>query len=400
MSTINPSNSSNIKTRSNSNKRLISPEQQEQRRKRKKDYKMSAEDMNDIKNMFSSIANKIDESKQSVEHKLGELACKVESDVQLLKNAVDDFKSKINSDITAINDTLASHSQRLDNTEDDINRLRYANDLRLTGIPYVQNENLVEIFSKLASIINYDCSSTACIPILERLPTRNRATGIMIASPTILLHFTSTQQKQWFYSLYLNKMPLKSSLFGLQSDRSIILGENLTQKNAYIFKAAQNMRNEKKIAQVYTLDGVVKIKFAKGPNQRAHTIRNVLELEFLVEQFNQQLMEVDLNAQTHGVSTQQQALSHSHGEHSLQNAQHTQTGVRTQATTPTHQPVNIAQTPQPKDIAPSQHNMSVEMLPKEVNEQTANHTNTLRKEPTTVIETNTGMQMQQQPPAT
>lgn len=179
----------------------------------------------------------------------------------------------------------------MDNTEDDINRLKLAADLRLIGFPCVQNENLFESFTKIAAIIGYDTSLHISVPMIERVPIRNRLTGLFTPSATILLHLTSVQVKQYFYSLYLGKMPIKPEAFGLPSEHRIILGENLTAKNAFLFKKAQNMRNDNKIAQVFTIDGIVKIKFAKGPNHNAFTVRNSLELECLVAQ--QQSMETD-----------------------------------------------------------------------------------------------------------
>lgn len=198
---------------------------------------------------------------------------------------------------------MNSHEQRLDNNEDDINRLRYANDLRLIGIPHVQNENLVQIFQTLASIIGYDSVINAT-KIMERLPARNKITGIVTASPTILLHFTTIQHKNWFYSLYLGKMPIKSEAFGLKGTKNIILGENLTRKNAAIFKLAQNMKSEKKIAQVFTMDGLVKVKFVKGPNQRTFTTRSIIELENLTEQHNHNAMDVETHTDTQNKNSQ------------------------------------------------------------------------------------------------
>lgn len=73
-------------------------------------------------------------------------------------------------------------------------------------------------------------------------------------------------------------MPVEPETFGLNNGISIILGGNLINKNASLFKLAQSMRKEKKVAQLFTMDGLVKVKLVKGPNQRAFTIRNTTEL--------------------------------------------------------------------------------------------------------------------------
>lgn len=216
--------------------------------KKSKVYKMSASEAADLKNLIikleTNLCQRIESSQNILGNSINDLSNNVNSEVQSLKSSVDNFKSEISASITSFDTRLSAHEMRLDNNEDDINRLRYASDLRLNGISFTQNENLVQIFHTLSSIIGYDSVNNA-IPLLERLPSRNKTTGIMISSPTILMHFSTIQHKQWFYSLYLSKMPVKAESFGLANGTSIILGENLTKKNASLFKTALNLRKEK-----------------------------------------------------------------------------------------------------------------------------------------------------------
>lgn len=78
-------------------------------------------------------------------------------------------------------------------------------------------------------------------------------------------------------------MPLDPKKFDLPEEKRIVLNENLTRKNAQIFKQAQILRKNNKIAQTFTEDGLVKIRFKKGKNEATHTIRNNIELETIVE---------------------------------------------------------------------------------------------------------------------
>lgn len=260
---------------------------------------MTSSDINELKELLTSLQNgiesKIISSQNIIETKLNDLSSKVDFEVQTLKTSVEEFQNNIGSNIRTIYDKLNSHEQRLENTEHDIQRLRYACDLRLTGIPYTHNENLLDIYNTLASIISFDNSNTAFTPILERLPIRNKATGLMIASSTILIHFSSIQHKNWFYSLYLNKMPLKGEVFGLQNGKNVILGENLTQKNAAVFKLAKQLKSNNRIAQVFTQDGLIKVRFVRGASNQTFTIRSVAELNYLVEQQNQICMDIESN---------------------------------------------------------------------------------------------------------
>lgn len=291
----------NVTPNSATNKRILSPESTPnstttKHNKKRKKYTMPSEEFNQLKDLInvlsSSIVNKIDESRAALENnfttldsKFTELASKVNSDVQAIKNTVTEFQNKIVTDIDSMNSTLQHHSVRLDNNEDDIQRVQLSQDVRLVGFAVKENENLVEIFRKIADNIGFAIGNNVGMPTVERMPTKNSATGQMMLSPTILIHFNSLRQKQLFYSLYLNKMPLKPENFGLTDDNRIVIGEHLTRKNAQLFKSAQTYRRNNKIAQTFTENGIVKIRFAKGKNEKTFTIRNQIELEATIAQY-------------------------------------------------------------------------------------------------------------------
>lgn len=74
----------------------------------------------------------------------------------------------------------------------------------------------------------------------------------------------------------------------MQKGSKITVGENLTHVNAIIFKYAQQQKKENKIAQTFTSDGLVKVKFSKGPKQRVYTVRHTTQLDALINDYNRQ----------------------------------------------------------------------------------------------------------------
>lgn len=288
-STASPSTTT---TPTNSLKRTLSHDSTESdtvRSSKKSKTKMSAKDLQDLKDLIStmskSIEHKIDESRSTLENRFTNLETQVKDDVQSIKQTVSEFQAKILHDMDSMNATLKNHADRLDNTEDDIKRVQLSQDIRLVGFAVTDNENLVEIFRKIADEIGFANGEISAMPTIERMPTKNHTTGQMMLSPTIIIHFASLRQKQSFYSLYLNKMPLDPVKFGLKSENRIVIGEHLTRKNAQLFKSAQSHRKNNKIAQTFTENGVVKIRFAKGKNEKTFTIRNNTELETLIAQY-------------------------------------------------------------------------------------------------------------------
>lgn len=259
--------------------------------KKSKTAKMTSKDMDELKQLISNstiaIEKKIDDSTNALEAKVSNLATTVNEDVNSLRVSVEEFNSKISDDISGIKLQLNEHTQRLDNTDDDIQRMRLSQDLRLTGFAHKENENLLDLFFQMATIIEFAIDERSGAPTLERRQFKNRTTGQFMPSATILIHFAISRQKEMFYSRYLKKMPLDPVKFGLPSEQRIMVSENLTAKNAKIFKQALSLKKEKKIAQTFTEDGIVYIRFKSGKSSPTHVIRNVTALETLVTQNEQ-----------------------------------------------------------------------------------------------------------------
>lgn len=70
--------------------------------------------------------------------------------VNSLKSSVNEFQEKISNEIAAIQNHIAAHTNRLTKTENDIKRMKYIIDLRLTGFTTSRNEELNDIFNAIA----------------------------------------------------------------------------------------------------------------------------------------------------------------------------------------------------------------------------------------------------------
>lgn len=255
--------------------------------KRSKTIKLTSKQMDEFKQLLGEvtkeIGERIDSSNTSLSTKFDNLATHVCNEVTSLKSSVDNFKAEVACELGTVNTTLANQNIRIENTEDDIDRLKRINDLRLTGILPTENENLFQIVERFAIAIGYSSFGQIAVSF-ERIPVRDRITGQLTHSNTIMLHFAILRDKQIFYSHYLYKAPINAETLNIPNNGKVILCENLTIKNRKIFGAAQRLRREKKIAQVFTEDGIVRIRFIKGKNEASFVVRNNLMLETLVTQ--------------------------------------------------------------------------------------------------------------------
>lgn len=182
------------------------------------------------------------------------------------------------------------------------------NELKLMGIPLSDNENLTELFSKIANIIGYDITNTLNIPSMTRAMIRSKTSGEFVPSQIIIMKFIATHIKENFYSLYLRLLPKKAIStkdLGFTNDIRVIIGENLTQQNMDIFKAASSLKREKKIAQLFTVNGIVNVKIIKGT--KPHEIRDIHQLEMLTNSqlgHNEEQVNKNIDVQTSTNNTQ------------------------------------------------------------------------------------------------
>lgn len=210
------------------------------------------------------------------------LKSEFKSEIESIHTKFDESTAKIGEKIVVIDEKLVDFDTRMTHIEKDIERIAHLNQLKLIGIPFTDNENLVNVFTKLANVIGYDITNPSNIPSLARVITRNKTTNSMALSQTIIMKFAAIHMKDAFYSLYLRLLPNKkvsSKDLGFTVDKRIIVGENLSQLNHEIFVIASNMKRDKSLAQVFTANGIVNVRVQKGG--RTYEIRNKQQLEVL-----------------------------------------------------------------------------------------------------------------------
>lgn len=201
--TTKQSNSSNSPATTHEKRKLTpeKPDNPETTSQKKKKIKMTQE-FEALKHLIteskSAIENKISESQTSLETKFIDLASKVNAEVASIKSSVGEFQEKLTNEVNVMKQQMHTHTQRLDNTEDDVQRVQLSQDLRLIGFALKENENLNELFLKIAAEIGFTIDSNAPMPTLERMHIRNRSTGQFMLSQTIIIHFAVRRQKQTF----------------------------------------------------------------------------------------------------------------------------------------------------------------------------------------------------------
>lgn len=166
-------------------KRGLSPElstKQSKNNKKPKTVTRDAKEMEEIKEFIknsliestATINNSIQSSQASLETKLNDLSTKLEAEVNSIKSCVNEFKTDVNNELCAFKNQLNEHSMRIDNTQDEIERLKRSLDLRLTGFPPKDGENLSDYIVQIASETGFNFFTQANFPLIDRIIFRDK----------------------------------------------------------------------------------------------------------------------------------------------------------------------------------------------------------------------------------
>lgn len=135
-------------------------------------------------------------------------------------------------------------------------------DLRINGIPYERNENLLAILNCLCDVIK---TPMPTFKNIYRLQNRNNTKKQNSPDGVIIAKFLSPYDKNFFMkNLNQFKKATKANLtlnhIGLGSANQIYINENLSNTNYKILQEAIQLKKRKYIVSAYTFRGLVFVK--------------------------------------------------------------------------------------------------------------------------------------------
>lgn len=211
------------------------------------------------------------------------LAKQTEQIVAQINSRLFESEQKILSEINVIKQDLIAVTNRVAKLEAltpdiqlltaEVNKLKkqmamqensvVAADLRITGIPYNNNENLFNTFNIICDSIG------AAPPIIKQIfrinrnqaPNRNNNDGVIIVKLT-----NPYDKNQILKSVSAFRRETKNLLrlrdSGIESDKPIYINECLTKTNHAIFQSAYHHKKQKQLFSVFTMRGLVHVRRA------------------------------------------------------------------------------------------------------------------------------------------
>lgn len=201
--------------------------------------------LNDLAAMIRNVGKDVKDVGDQVKMELkADLACLRKEIDDKLASAVNKTATEF-SNLTMRQDSLEARVERLD-------RLSFSSDLLLNGIPWIENENLMDIYSSICTTIGFRAKDYTLLSIF-RLKKANQ-------NPTIILKFISPQAKSEFYFCYLKFRKLSLIHLGFETDLRVYVTESLTPINSEYFKFALELRKKGLLHKVYTHNCLVFVK--------------------------------------------------------------------------------------------------------------------------------------------
>lgn len=225
---------------------------------------------NEIKNLLNEfefrliteLDKKMDEMKKELVD-VSERVTKLESVVEELgevRNEMWNIKKEINA--------LKMQIKRQENST-------IAADLRINGIPFSKDEDLLLTFNKICSTINL---TTPAIKSIFRLQNENNKHKTNSQDAVIIVKMMSPYDKNFFLkTLSLFRNSNKNFNFRLSQidsnvepnstfDNKFFVNENLTHSNYRLLQAAIKLKRGKKLCAAFSLRGIVYVKIS--PNDQ------------------------------------------------------------------------------------------------------------------------------------
>lgn len=196
----------------------------------------SGSDEMSISQLAHRISKELESVKKDITQQINDGMQTVKTE---LKADLKNIRTQLEQSITEINTSVCQNKEAIRSATEALTRSLNASDLIVSGVPYMRNKNLMDIFTAC-------CKSLGFIntPLVD---ARRLSKSLMVDGKKylILLQFAIANQQSDFYNCYLKSRSLTlDHLIGFKSKDRIYVNENLTPSARNIKAKALASRTE------------------------------------------------------------------------------------------------------------------------------------------------------------
>lgn len=163
---------------------------------------------------------------------------------------------EIKTDLVEVNSKLCCMRRDVFNNADAIARSNLSNDLIISGVPFIENEDLQYYFRTWCKTLGYVDNSIPIVDIRRLTRTPPRAGNVYF----LLVQFAITNQRNDFFSSYLRSHSLNLNQIGFQTNKRVYVNENLTPAARKIKSIAIDLRKAGELVKVFSRGGEILVR--------------------------------------------------------------------------------------------------------------------------------------------
>lgn len=173
-----------------------------------------------------------------------------------LKREIHDIKETHAKDVDTLKQEVVMLKSKIAKQEN----AAIASEIRIVGIPIVENENLLELLNTLCTTLKIPMPE-----VLEMKRLRGNSNNALKTDPPIIVKLSNPQCKNEFLrNIAVFKRSTNDNLrlkyMGFSSDTAFYINEQLTRANHNILKSATRMKKSKQLWSVFTRRGMIYVK--------------------------------------------------------------------------------------------------------------------------------------------
>lgn len=209
--------------------------------------------MQAMNHQFAQTLARIEEISVNISGKIDTVKADLDGKLEAVLHDINSFKADCNAKLKSNEDALCALDERVGSISQDIDNLQNRNELIVSGIPYLKDENLTSYFNAMWKYLDLQKGSIPSVDV-RRLRPSTQNDGL------IVLQFALRNDRDDFYSGYLHKRDLKLCHLGIDSSRRVYVNENLTVAARKIKATALRLKKAGKLSTVYTKLGTVMVR--------------------------------------------------------------------------------------------------------------------------------------------
>jgi hypothetical protein len=210
---------------------------------------------------------------------MNEKLSNIEKENLTLKNELESLKNnyvKCEGDFEMVkqeNNKLLSQIADLKCDSNDLKQHAIKDNIEIAGVPVVKDENLANVFEKIAQQMNVSIGKQHILQIY-RIKGRRQQNGM---PPVIIVRVPENLKEK--FTRNKKRYDLKTNQLGFPDadTRNIYINDQLIKENKYLLKRAKDIRRADKIKFAWTRYGKIFIK--KEENGRTVRIRKLEDLD-------------------------------------------------------------------------------------------------------------------------